>query len=215
MRQIIKLVLIGSAAMMSATGANAAVSIDFSAGTGGLAPGETSFASFDSGPSSYGGVVGTLFQVMTGTDGNGADPAVGTMGDPYLSVLGGGVANFVFAGLSQLGFDYGSADAYNTFQLFFSDGTSETLTGADIINAAADGNQTDPRTNGRVTFTAAANQLITGLQLSSTQNSLETDNFGIISSVPEPATWALMIFGIAGIGGAMRRRRSLATVQYA
>lgn len=215
MRRLMKAFLIGGAAVMSATSANAGVSISFANGTGGLTAGETSFASFDSGPSSYGGVAGSLYSILTGSSSAGADPAVGTMGDPYLSVLGGGFASFTFAGLTQLGFDYGSADAYNTFQLFFSDGTNQTLTGTDIISAAADGDQSAPRTNGRVTFTAAANQLITGLRLSSTTNSLETDNYGIISAVPEPATWALMIFGIAGIGGAMRRRRSLAKVQYA
>lgn len=215
MRRLMKAFLIGGAAVMSATSANAGVSISFANGTGGLTAGETSFASFDSGPSSYGGVTGSLYSILTGSSSAGADPAVGTMGDPYLSVLGGGFASFTFAGLTQLGFDYGSADAYNTFQLFFSDGTNQTLTGTDIISAAADGDQSAPRTNGRVTFTAAANQLITGLRLSSTTNSLETDNYGIISAVPEPATWALMIFGIAGIGGAMRRRRSLAKVQYA
>ena len=215
MRRLIKALLIGGAAVMSATSANAGVSINFSNGTGGLTVGETLFASFDSGPSSYGGVTGSLYSILTGSGSAGADPAVGTMGDPYLSVLGGGFASFTFAGLTQLGFDYGSADAYNTFQLFFSDGTNQTLTGTDIISAAADGDQSAPRTNGRVTFTAAANQLITGLRLSSTTNSLETDNYGIISAVPEPATWGLMIFGIAGIGGAMRRRRSLAKVQYA
>ena len=34
-------------------------------------------------------------------------------------------------------------------------------------------------------------------------------------AVPEPATWALMILGMAGVGGAMRRRRATAAVSYA
>jgi hypothetical protein len=37
----------------------------------------------------------------------------------------------------------------------------------------------------------------------------------IISSVPEPATWAMMLFGFAGIGLAMRRRRSPGLAQLA
>lgn len=33
-----------------------------------------------------------------------------------------------------------------------------------------------------------------------------------VAAVPEPAAWALMILGVAGIGGAIRRRSSLASV---
>jgi hypothetical protein len=31
-----------------------------------------------------------------------------------------------------------------------------------------------------------------------------------LGSIPEPATWALMLIGVAGVGGAMRRRARLA-----
>jgi hypothetical protein len=34
------------------------------------------------------------------------------------------------------------------------------------------------------------------------------DNVAISAAVPEPATWAMLIAGFAGIGGSMRRRRS-------
>lgn len=33
------------------------------------------------------------------------------------------------------------------------------------------------------------------------------DNVSITTSVPEPATWAMLLLGVAGIGGAMRARR--------
>ena len=39
------------------------------------------------------------------------------------------------------------------------------------------------------------------------------DNISL-SAVPEPATWAMMIGGFGMVGGAMRRRRSSATVSY-
>ena len=46
-----------------------------------------------------------------------------------------------------------------------------------------------------------------------------TDNFGGISlslaSVPEPATWAMMIMGFGLIGGAYRSRRTQGTVRFA
>ena len=34
-------------------------------------------------------------------------------------------------------------------------------------------------------------------------------------AVPEPATWAFMIFGFGAIGGAMRRRKAQVKVSYA
>jgi hypothetical protein len=155
--------------------------------------------------------------IMTGSNGNGADPAVGDQGDPFLSVLGGGVANFTFeAALSSLGLDYGSADAYNTFVLFLSDGTSNTYSGQDIIDiGTADGDQESPRTNGRLTFTTSGDVFITGLRLVSSQNSLEVDNFGVTSAVPEPGTWAMMLLGFGAIGFSMRRRRSVHLMQAA
>jgi hypothetical protein len=35
-----------------------------------------------------------------------------------------------------------------------------------------------------------------------------------VSAVPEPATWALMLLGFAGIGLAMRRRKQHMAVKY-
>lgn len=39
--------------------------------------------------------------------------------------------------------------------------------------------------------------------------------FGFAAPVPEPATWAMMLLGFAGIGATMRRRRSVALPQLA
>ncbi|MCW6536417.1 PEPxxWA-CTERM sorting domain-containing protein [Sphingomonas lycopersici] len=38
---------------------------------------------------------------------------------------------------------------------------------------------------------------------------------GLAGSVPEPATWAMMILGLGAVGAAMRRRRAATTVRYA
>ncbi len=195
--------------LASATPALAQSTATFNGGTGGLGAGETLLASFD--PGSTGGVVcgGTGCVMQTGSNGLGADPNVGTTGDLYLSVLGGGTASFAFAGgLSQLGLDYGSADGYNFFQLLFAGGGTQTYNGDDLITiGAADGDQVSTRTNGRVTFFANPGQVITGLNLSSTRNSLEVDNFGVISAVPEPGTWGLMLLGFGAMGVSLRRRR--------
>ena len=204
-----------AAALTIGSAANAAITVTFDDGNGGLSSGEVSYATFD--PGSTGGVTGSGFLIQTGSNSNGADPAVGDQGDPYLSVLGGGNANFTFAGgLTSLGLDYGSADAYNTFVLFLSDGTTANYTGSELINiGTADGDQTAPRTNGRLTFTTTDGMLITGLRLMSGQNSLEVDNFGVVSAVPEPGTWAMMLLGFGAVGFSMRRRRQVHLMQAA
>jgi hypothetical protein len=196
-----------------ATPASAATVASFTDGGAPLLPGETVFATFDAG--SDGGVTGVNFNILTGSSGLGADPATGGQGDPYLSVFGGGTASVSFGPVAFLGLDYGSADTYNTFALLLLDGTTELFTGQDIINVGtADGNQAEPRTNGRLTFTNALNPIV-GLTLSSTQNSLEVDRLSSVAAVPEPGTWALMLLGFGAIGVAMRRRRSPRLLQLA
>ncbi len=217
MRKTILSLMFASAAMLGSTAALADATLTsggtatFTGGTGGLGAGETLYASFS--PGSTAGVAPSMIYTGT-TSGIAADPAVGGQGDPYLAVLTGQTATFTFAGgLSQLGLDYGSADAYNFFQLFFSNGTNQILTGQNIIDfGTADGDQAAARTNGRLTFFAGAGPAITGLTLTSSGNSLEVDNFGTVAAVPEPSTWALMLFGFGAVGFSMRRRRRPATL---
>jgi len=199
--------LAGAAAVAMSPAANAAVTISFNGGTGGLSAGETSLATFS--PGSTGGVIlGPNVIIQTGSNGNGADPAVGMQGDPYLSVLSGGTANFVFSGLTQLGLDYGSADGFNSFIVRLANGTSQTFTGEDVVAVgAADGDQTSVRTNGRLTFFAGTGPAITGLTLTSGGNSLEVDNLGVTSAVPEPATWGMMLLGFGAMGVSLRNRK--------
>lgn len=212
MRKIIVSLMFATATVLGSTAALADAPLTsggtatFTGGTGGLGAGETLYASFS--PGSTGGVPPSM--IYTGSpSGIAADPAVGGQGDPYLAVLAGQTATFAFAGgLSQLGLDYGSADTYNFFQLFFSNGTNQILTGQNIIDfGTADGDQAAPRTNGRLTFLAGAGPSITGLTLTSSANSLEVDNFGVISAVPEPSTWAMMLLGFGAMGVSVRRRR--------
>jgi hypothetical protein len=198
----------GVAAFALAPSAQAATNITFTPGVGGLTAGQTLLAGFTN-MSDAAGVTGSGFDIHVGTDSNGADPAVDGTGDPYLSVLGGGTANFTFGGLTQLGFDYGSADLYNQLVLIFSSGPNESYNGSALINGGvANGNQIAPATNGRITITPDAGRSIVGMQLTSSANSFEIDNLGAIRAVPEPATWAMMLIGFGGVGYAMRRRPS-------
>lgn len=200
--------LAGVAAVAMAPAANAAVTINFNGGTGGLSAGETSFATFS--PGSTGGVVvSPTVVIQSGSNSIGADPAVGSTGDPYLSVLNGGSTSFTFAGLTSLGLDFGSADSFNSFIVSLADGTSQTFTGEDVVAVgSADGDQSSVRTNGRLTFNALTGPAITGLTLTSGGNSLEIDNIGIVGgAVPEPATWGMMLLGFGAVGVSLRNRK--------
>lgn len=105
--------------------------------------------------------------------------------------------------VSSVSFDWGSVDSYNSINLF-------TSTGNFIVNGSdlppANGNQSDFGTNFRFTAQFDAPTDLQSIHFVSTRNSFEFDNVSI-AAVPEPATWAFMIFGFGAIGGAMRRQR--------
>ena len=66
------------------------------------------------------------------------------------------------------------------------------------------------RDNYQVVIDNAAGQQIYSGVLDGTQNPVVTVNFP--GGVPEPATWSLMILGVAGIGASLRSRRRMAPV---
>ena len=121
-----------------------------------------------------------------------------------------------FGDISSISFIWGSVDSYNMVQLLdASMNVLASFTGNDIINPA-DGNRTDAATNPLVTFdlTGSDASNFTYLRLLSTGNSFEIDNLWV-GAVPEPASWALMLLGFAGVGMAMRRRRKPGLLQLA
>lgn len=203
--------LLAGGLVATSNAAHAAAVLTFQGGTGGLQAGETDFANFDT----------TIPPVATtGTAGvyNGtqpfvaAEPAFGDQGDNYFAVLTGSTATFSFINsLSQFGFDLGSADDYNFLTVFFAGGVTQTFTGAQLNSPGpATGNQDIAQTNGRVTIFANDLGGITGFTFGSSANSFEFDNIGVISAVPEPATWALLLLGFGAIGFGMRRRKAQA-----
>lgn len=122
-----------------------------------------------------------------------------------------------FGLISSISFIWGSVDAYNTLEVLdAANNVLATFTGA---NAAINpnGNQTSPATNplAKLTITGADQGLVSGLRFNSTSNAFEVDNVAIsASAVPEPATWAMMFAGFAGLGLSMRRRRSSMRVSF-
>ncbi len=129
----------------------------------------------------------------------------------YETVLGGGLATLTSTNyLQAFSFYLGSPDTFNTIKFYGADGYQASLSGADIFGAvtSATGDQSFGR---RVSYDFGANR-VNKIEFISTGNSFEFDSLaGIQASVPEPATWGMMIMGFGGIGAMIRRRRTVAT----
>ncbi len=118
--------------------------------------------------------------------------------------------------VSSFSFDWGSVDTYNSINIFTSTGNF-TVNGSDL--PPANGNQNSFGTNFRFTAQFDAPTFLEDIEFVSTRNSFEFDNVSI-AAVPEPATWAFMIFGFGAIGGALRsngrrQRKANLKVSYA
>ncbi len=123
-----------------------------------------------------------------------------------------------FVGINSISFIWGSVDSYNTLEVLDrAMNVLATFTGA---NAAVNpnGDQSNPVTNpvAKITVLGADAFNIGGLRLTSTQNAFETDNYAV-NAVPEPAIWAMLLFGFAFIGASLRgkKRQERLRVNYA
>ena len=200
---------IAAVALMAAGSSSAAVVFSFEPGAATPDTGYTVINTFDDAT----GITGVNFQIkVPPSDGNGATPANSVpAGTPYLSVLGGGIANISLGGLfTGLQFDWGSIDSYNTLTIHSTGGDLIVVPGSNFPNQA-NGDQFAPGTNGRFTIAGNAGERFTGITLASGQNSFEVDNLAV-GGVPEPASWAMMIIGFGAAGSVIRRRRTAAAV---
>jgi hypothetical protein len=183
--------LFSSAALLlvlAAGSANAAPIVSFST----TAAGGTSIQNFDS--FAVGTTIPTNTLILDSTvSGVGVKPT-GSTGN-YASILGGGSFEVAFAPAKSFSFLLGSLDGYNQVTLSLADGSQTVYTGGAITGGASG--------DGYVTYTSTDSR-ITGATFSSTNNSFEIDN--LTSSVPEPATWALLVLGFGFVGSVMRRR---------
>lgn len=162
-------------------------------------------------------VSGSGFQIKTPpADSDGAPPANSSpSGTAYLSVLAGGTATYLFAGpVSSFQFDWGSVDSYNTLSFVSNQSGMTVIPGLSFANAA-DGNQTAAGTNGLFTVTGAAGEVFTSVTFTSSSNSFEVDNLAVISAIPEPATWGMMMIGFGMIGATARYRRRRSNIAFA
>lgn len=102
---------------------------------------------------------------------------------------------------------WGSIDAYNTINFFLNGVNVGSFSGATagIIGAPAPfGNQESGASNRYVSFTG----LYDTVSFGSTQAAFEVDNLTFAGAVPEPATWAMMMLGFAGVGFMAYRRKA-------
>jgi hypothetical protein len=107
------------------------------------------------------------------------------------------VATFTSAlGLTHFSFDWGTPDNYNTLTFSGANGFTKTVSGAGLAA-------------GRYTYNFSTAQGVTSVAFGSNTRAFEIDN--ISATVPEPASWALLLVGFAMVGVSARRRvRSVA-----
>ncbi|GAA0482128.1 hypothetical protein GCM10009096_25560 [Parasphingorhabdus litoris] len=200
----------GLGALLCSTSANAAIVLSYAPGDAvysGVAP----VIDFDTPTPEFTGAIvsGTVsgeFTEPLGASGNYG--AVGPLlGSPETLDLSG-----IPGDLAAISFIWGSVDFNNVLNVLdASDSVIFSLTGKQLLDFGAPGGlpYTTEELNPIVTLSFTDGDLGSAkkLQFSSEKNSFEFDNFAV-NAVPEPATWAFMIFGFGAIGTAMRRRRS-------
>jgi hypothetical protein len=148
-------------------------------------------------------------ETAPGVNGVSAAPAGTPAGTKFLTVpnsTSNGSATLKLGGsYKYVSFYWGSIDDYNTLELLDAGGNLlYSVTGSGLpAPTAANGNQSAPTSNRRVTFSSDAVN-IAQLRLSSTNYAFEIDT--VAAAVPEPATWGLMIGGLGLVGFAARRR---------
>ena len=171
--------------------------------------GQTLVLDFDSPPAAgYNFSGGGVYQGLTP---NVAAPPAGDQ-TKYAAVLGGETATLSSSlDLASLSLYIGSIDQYNTITFSGSNGFSQNLTGADLYHPA-DGDQSSADTNRRFDF-SFDDVAVDKVTFQSSGNSFEFDNIAAtpVSAAPEPEAWALMMLGVAMIGGmiGMHKRASV------
>jgi hypothetical protein len=222
---------------LTATATSAAEIVNVTAVVGDMIPiGETLITNFDStggtdisGPGSQqGGAITSVNGDYTFTQDNGAYTRNGSAGlDPnvsapppgdtgfYETVLGGGSATLTaLKGMTQFSFYMGSPDTYNNVLITVVglNGQTQTLAGPQIwcpsnpipgdLCYQGGGDQSLGYT---VTYNFSPDAVRT-IEFTSSGNSFEFDTLAGIS-VPEPASWALMIMGFGAAGAMVRAQR--------
>lgn len=210
-----------SLAAIAATPAAAVITLTSGAGNPdpGIPSGFTTVVTF--GTASAAGIVNTMSGAVVTAAGNiggqRAAPAGTPAGGVYQSIGTGGRSTFDFglylpANRVLTGFSmyWGSIDNHN-FVDFLTAGNTVVASFGGAQLPRFDGNQTLGTSNRRVTFLIDGINEITKVRLRSNGNAFEYDTFAVTNgTVPEPASWTMLIAGFGLVGSVLRRRRALA-----
>jgi len=134
-----------------------------------------------------------------------ADPAGGTLNTVYgdttttVTRVGGGRFDFIAVDLTEFTNSFGHQPGGDV-QFAFTDAVGTTFQTVSVDDLAGFQTFNFNRT-GLLSFS------FTGL---GERAQLQTDNFLFLATVPEPASWALLIAGFGMVGGALRQRRKVA-----
>jgi hypothetical protein len=208
MRRTFHLLSVALTLGLLSTGANAAVTIapptSFAFDTHAPAAGETLVNDFD-------GNTNPAFSFFGGTlhTGNAGSQAAKPFGDSTQYEAAEFGNSFIMQGpiLKSLSLYIGSLDTYNTIT-FIGPSFAQAFTGA-LLGAPANGSTSSPLTNRQFFFTFDASDQIDEVIFSSQKPAFEFDNIfaATAGTVPEPATWVMLILGFGSIGFMLRRQR--------
>ncbi|SOB81068.1 PEP-CTERM protein-sorting domain-containing protein [Sphingomonas guangdongensis] len=126
----------------------------------------------------------------------------------YLNVTGTGASyTVVFTTPVQFfSFVFGSLDTYNKLVLTDALGGVFEYAGAAIVGQAVSfPNGLNSNEGGRVSYDFGGAAGLRSATFTSSQSAFEIDS--LAAAVPEPASWAMMIFGFGAVGGALRSNR--------
>jgi hypothetical protein len=81
--------------------------------------------------------------------------------------------------------------------------TGQTLTSAQLVNGA----NFFPPDNGPISFTSLTSSFTIDTLSASTALNSASFQYVLVSNVPEPSAWLMMVGGVGGLGGMLRSRR--------
>lgn len=159
-------------------------------------------------------------RIATASTGGLSTQPLGSTGNYLTSDIGSAVITST-TGFDTVNFLWGSIDTYNIAKFYDAAGALiGQLTGSDVAQGQSYGDLTTTDGNRYVTFSVdpATNQRISKVALTSSDFSMETDNFSFYNKytggngpvpVPEPGTMLLFALAAAALMFADQRRTSL------
>lgn len=112
---------------------------------------------------------------------------------------------------SYFGYYGGSPDTYNSVSFFntITDTLIATFTGSQLATFAGAAPNGDQSLGFFWNFTATdSSSYFNAIRFDSESNAFETDNHAVLTAVPEPETYAMMLIGMALVGFTARQNRN-------